>query len=57
MVRFSFVKFLCVYRQAVSVKNDYEIERTMNQFEAILKKYPTCSETYGLYAQVSVTLI
>ena len=33
-------------------QNVFEVEKVMKEFETIIEKYPTCSETYGLYAQV-----
>ena len=39
-------------RQAMNKQNVFEVEKVMKEFETIIEKYPTCSETYGLYAQV-----
>ncbi|XP_076803678.1 mitochondrial import receptor subunit TOM70-like isoform X2 [Clavelina lepadiformis] len=40
-----------VYRQAFTNKDRAEIEEAMNKFQTIIDDYPSCSETYGLFAQ------
>ena len=44
---------LIIYRQAFAANNIVQIELANAEFEELIKKYPDCSDTYGLYAQVS----
>jgi len=39
------------YRQAFAANNIVQIELANAEFEELIKKYPDCSDTYGLYAQ------